>query len=81
MNKQETYTLIRGAATQKGFDGAKEYLRKDAFEMLEAHQNRPSYGSNPIGADVTAFMKQVASELGATYCSRNGSPAGIYNLN
>jgi hypothetical protein len=40
-------------------------------------QDRKSYGSNPMGADVTAIMKQVASDLGGTYCSKDGRPARI----
>ena len=78
MNKQ-TYLILLATATQKGLEGAKEYLRKEAFEVLQTHQNRKSYGSNPMGADVTAAMKQIASELGGTYVSKR--PAGIYNLN
>ena len=76
MNKQ-TYTILLATAYQKGLEGAKEYLRKEAFEVLNTIQNRPSYGSNPIGADVTAFMKQVASDVGGTYVSKDGRPARI----
>ena len=76
MNKQ-TYLILLATATQKGLEGAKEYLRKEAFEVLHMLQDRKSYGSNPMGADVTAIMKQVVSDLGGTYCSKDGRPARI----
>lgn len=60
--------FIKAVLVFRRAQGQTTIPRKVLFEALHREDPRNSYGSVPIGADLTvSLLESVASDLGATY--------------
>ena len=69
MTKNEAVrTFIKAVLTFRRSQGQNVIPRAAIFEALNREDPRQEYGSNPIGADLTAdLMNEIATDLGGQY--------------